>query len=91
MSNYWCPTRCSLVKDERDRSPTGRFVYLAEKRVVKALGAINSVTKLSDRKNYSYTEEQVEQIIEALEGAIESLKMEFSRNARSQPKTFEFK
>lgn len=91
MSNYWCPTRCSLVKDERDRSATGRFVYLAEKRVAKALGAINSVTKLSDRKNYSYTEEQVEQIIEALEGAIESLKTEFSRNARPQPKTFEFK
>ena len=46
---------------ERDRSLEGRFIYLAEKRVGKALAAINSVAKLSDRKNYTYTEDQATQ------------------------------
>ena len=42
-----------MSSEDRDRSPAGRFTYLAEKRVGKALAAIGSVAKLSDRKNYS--------------------------------------
>ncbi len=76
---------------ERDRSPEGRFVYLAEKRVGKALTAINSVAKLSDRKNYSYTQGQAVQIIEALEECLESLKSDFSRPPDKTVNKFEFK
>ena len=64
---------------ERDRSLEGRFIYLADKRVGKALSAIKSVAKLSDRKNYTYTEDQATQIIKALEGAVEYLKNDFSK------------
>ena len=73
------------------RSPKERFKELAEKRMDKALKAINSVTKLSDRKNYQYDEAQVLQMIEALETAIEELKNEYSRGVKNRASTFEFK
>lgn len=73
------------------RSPKERFKELAEKRMDKALKAINSVTKLSDRKNYQYDEAQVSQMIEALETAIEELKNEYSRGVKNTASTFEFK
>ena len=73
------------------RSPKERFKELAEKRMDKALKAIYSVTKLSDRKNYQYDEAQVLQMIEALETAIEELKNEYSRGVKNRASTFEFK
>jgi hypothetical protein len=76
---------------ERDRSPEGRFIYLAEKRVAKAKKAIQSVSKLSDRKNYSYSEAQVQQIVGALEGELESMMDDFKRNSRERTSKFEFK
>jgi DNA-binding ferritin-like protein len=73
------------------RSPKERFKELAEKRMDKALKAINSVTKLSDRKNYQYDEAQVSQMIEALDAAVEELKNEYSRGIKNRASTFEFK
>lgn len=73
------------------RSPKERFKELAEKRMDKALKAINSVTKLSDRKNYQYDEAQVSQMIEALDAAIEELKNEYSRGTKNRASTFEFR
>ena len=73
------------------RSPKERFKELAEKRMDKALKALNSVTKLSDRKNYQYDEAQVSQMVEALETAIEEMKSEFSRGVKNRASNFEFK
>jgi hypothetical protein len=75
-------------RSNRDRSPEGRFVYLANKRVPKAIAAIESVTKLSDRKNYSFTEEQVQQIIDAMQETLDQLKEEFGKSKRSAASTF---
>ena len=75
----------------RDRSPSGRFRYLAERRVTKALRCINSVTNLSDRKNYDFTDDQAQQIIDALSDALDELKDEFARNSRSKKSSFELK
>jgi len=80
-----------MSSEDRDRSPAGRFTYLAEKRVGKALTAIGSVAKLSDRKNYSYTNEQAEQIIEALETAVAAVKSDFSKTSYRVVNKFEFK
>jgi hypothetical protein len=80
-----------MKNDNRDRSPSGRFTFLAEKRVGKAIMAISSVEKLSDRKNYEYTSEQSTQIIEALENSLEALKLGFAKTNHEAPKTFEFK
>jgi hypothetical protein len=59
--------------------------------VDKALTAIGSVAKLSDRKNYSYTDEQAERIIEALDAAIAAVKSDFSKTAYKVASKFEFK
>ena len=80
-----------MTSPNRDRSPEGRFLYLAEKRVGKALTAINTVAKLSDRKNYSYTPEQAFQIIEALEESVKSLKDDFLRPSKDATNKFSFK
>ena len=76
--------------EERDRSPEGRFVYLAEKRVEKALKAIQSVGGLSDRKNYKYNQSQVDQIFAELDTVLESVRTKFHENL-SEPSTFKFK
>ena len=57
----------------------------------KALTAIGWVAKLSDRKSYSYTDEQAEQIIEVLEAAIAAVKSDFSKTAYNVASKFEFK
>ena len=80
-----------MKNENRDRSPSGRFIYLAEKRVGKAILAIKSVEKLSDKKNYDYTTDQTKQIIEALESGLNSLKSAFEKTDKPDPKSFEFK
>ena len=77
--------------EARDRSPEGRFKYLAEKRVGKALLAIRSVANLSDKKNYDYTEAQVNQILAAMTDALKGLEADFSRNQRQYKGNFELK
>lgn len=78
-------------KIDRDRSPEGRFIYLAEKRVNKALTAISSVGKLSEKKNYSYTEAQAAEIINELEDAVAELKGLFEREHLKGTRKFSFK
>lgn len=75
-------------RTNRDPSPEGRFIYLANKRVPKAIAAIESVTKLADRKNYSFTEEQAQQIIDAMQETLDQLKEEFGKPKRSAASTF---
>ena len=75
-------------RPNRDRSPEGRFVYLANKRVPRAIAAIESVTKLSDRKNYSFTEEQAPQIIDAMQETLDQLQEVFGQSKRSAASPF---
>ena len=75
-------------RSNRDRSPEGRFLYLANKRVPKAIAAIESVTRLADRKNYSFTEEQAQQIIDAMQETLDEMKEEFGKSKRSAASTF---
>ena len=72
----------------RDRSPEGRFVYLANKRVPKAIAAIESVTKLADRKNYSFTDEQAQHIIDAMQEVLDEMKEKFGKSKRTAASTF---
>ena len=49
---------------------TAHFVELANKRVPKALKALDLVGNLANRSNYTYTEEQVNQIKKALKDKV---------------------
>ena len=62
-----------------------KFVTLAEKRTTKALQAISVIGNLSNKSNYTYTEEDIKQIKKAL---IEEVNQTIGRfNASSSKKS----
>lgn len=54
-----------------------KFVELAEKRVNKALMQIKLIGNLSNRSNYSYTEQDVAKIYKALKKSLDDMKTRF--------------
>lgn len=54
-----------------------RFVELAEKRMVRTIKDIRLLGNLSNRSNYSYTEDDVRKILAALEAEIRNLRRRF--------------
>jgi hypothetical protein len=67
----------------RDRQ---KFVELANKRVNNALKAVQLIGNLSNKSNYSYTEDDVEKIFSVLTKELKSCRERFgssgSRNER---------
>ena len=63
-----------------DRS---KFVILAEKRVNKAIKDIKLIGNLSNKRNYSYTEDDAEQIFKVLKKYLDDMKARFdSKNSK---------
>ena len=56
-----------------------KFVYMAEKRVVKAIKSIRLVGNLSNKSNYLYTDQDASKIIRALENEVKELKGRFTK------------
>ena len=57
-----------------------KFINLANKRVNKALKQINLIGNLSNKNNYEYTQDEVKQMIKALEEGIQRCKESFNTN-----------
>jgi|GEM_PF-4875629 len=55
-----------------------KFVRIANYRVNKAIDSVRSLTKLSNRYIYSYTEEDIAKIYDALTLELERSKRQFS-------------
>lgn len=68
------------MEREKDRE---KFVELAEKRVTRVMKDIRLIGNLSNKSNYSYTDEDVRKIIKALEAEIRKLKLKFERHGAS--------
>jgi len=68
------------MEREKDR---GKFVELAEKRVTRAMKDLRLIGNLSNKSNYSYSDEDVRKIIKALEAEIRKLKLRFERHGAS--------
>ncbi len=66
-----------------------KFVELAEKRVRRALKDIRLIGNLSNRSNYSYTDEDTKKIIRALQNAVNEVKARFER--KGEEEEIEFK
>ena len=66
-----------------------RFVDLAEKRVARAIKDIRLIGNLSNRSNYTYTEEDVKKIISALNNELANMKRRFE--TRNEPDEVVFK
>lgn len=61
---------------ERDRQ---KFVELAQKRVNRALKDIKLIGNLSNRSNYTYSDDDVKKIYKILQNALNDLKARFDR------------
>lgn len=59
-----------------------RFVRVAEQRTQRVVDAIQSLSNCSSRVYYDYTQEQVEQIIAALETELRRLRSAFAGENR---------
>ncbi len=57
------------------------FIRLAEGRVTRAIDSIRVIGNLSNRSNYEYTTEDTKRIIDALQGEINALKVQFKPRA----------
>jgi len=68
----------------RDRT---KFVELANKRISRALKAIQLIGNLSNRLSYDYTEEDVTKIFKALEDELTDCRKRFDRAAKRQGDT----
>lgn len=65
-----------------------KFVELAEKRVQRALKDIKLIGNLSNRSNYSYTDEDVRRIYKALSQALGEMKARFDSKGAAGDEVF---
>jgi len=67
-----------------------KFVDLANKRVRRAIKLIQLISNLSGN-NYTYTDDQAEQIVRALEKEVKSLRHSFMNQNGKESKEFALK
>ena len=65
-----------------------KFVELSEKRVTRALKDIKLIGNLSNKSNYSYTEEDASKIYRALKNALDQMKARFDSKNVNQNEEF---
>ena len=80
------------IRDETVREETKgeRFIRLAEYRVARAINNIATIEALANVNNYDYTEEQVAEIIKALDNATGKLETSFNKTDRTAKAAFSF-
>ena len=57
-----------------------KFIRLAEKRMQNTLHQIDLLANLSNKQQYSYTEEDVSKMLKALKEAVSNVEHSFKRN-----------
>jgi hypothetical protein len=76
---------------ERNRDKASRFERLAERRVTEALRKMRLIGNLSNKRNYTYDDEHVKQIIDALESELRQVKAKFRHETAAHEQVFSFK
>lgn len=74
--------------DEVNDAKQAKFSDLANRRVNRVIRNICEIGKLSDKRYYSYTDDQVKQIIDSLKNEIKVLKLTFKKNEKISNKKF---
>jgi hypothetical protein len=75
-----------LAKNKADR-----FERLAQKRVTEVIKRLRLIANLANRRNYTYTEEHVKQIMDALEVELRLVKAKFRQETAVQSQEFSFR
>ena len=70
---------------------SARFQRLAERRVTETIRKLRLVGNLANRHNYTYTDEHVKQILDALEAEVRQVRSRFRQETSSQTPGFSFK
>ncbi len=73
------------MEREKDRQ---KFVELAEKRVGRAIKDIRLIGNLSNKSNYTYSEDDVKKIIRALDLEVKKLKQRFENHGSQEEIVF---
>jgi hypothetical protein len=66
----------------------GKFVALAETRVNKAINCVRLIGNLSNRSNYSYTDDDVAKIYRALKKSLDEMKARFDSKGAGTDRSF---
>ena len=61
-----------------------KFVELAEKRVARVMKDLRLVGNLSNKTNYSYSDDDVKKILYAIENEIKNLRRRFENYGQNQ-------
>jgi hypothetical protein len=77
MSNQTA-AQLAAAKAKAQKAKAAKFVELAEKRVTRAINAIRSISKLSNKNSYVYTDAQSKKICEALREEVLSVNEHFT-------------
>ena len=68
-----------------------KFVELAEKRVSRVVKDIRLIGNLSNRTNYSYSDDDVKKIINTLKAEISKLQKRFETSVAEKDDTLDYK
>ena len=68
-----------------------KFERLAQKRVSEAMNRIRLIGNLSDKRNYSYSDEHVREMFDALEGELKAAKQRYKSGTNESQAAFSFK
>lgn len=85
LLSYILTLKVIFVVREADRD---KFKELAEKRVTRALKDIKLIGNLSNKSNYSYTDQDVKKIYSALKKSLDEMKSRFDSSGMSEEEIF---
>lgn len=81
-----------LCRDDKKGSKVSakreNFIRLAESRVSRAIDSIRVIGNLSNRSNYEYDDQDVQQIVKTLQNEVNKLKMQFETKSGKSKQQF---
>ncbi len=86
MENYDADSDENNSGETKDQ----KFVRIAEIRVNKMVDWIRKIDNLSNRINYEYTDEQVEEIFNYIQSELDEAKKHFLSSGKKETKKFKF-
>ena len=69
---------------------SARFINRAENQTSKVIAEIEKLQKLSNKKYYTYTPEQVSELFAAIQSALDEAKASFTSDTKEKKKLFSF-
>lgn len=71
-----------------DNDKRNKFIRLANKRVNKAIRALQMIQNLSNARNYDFNDEQANKIIKALQSEMNNIRKSFRNDGKGETNNF---